>query len=124
MQNQPDRAEQAWRCALEINPSDEATLRSLAISLHDAGRDPQAVELFDRYLKSNRWDRVILGRQVHALGRTGRIDDARRLAEEAVERFPWDSRLQEWLAEACQARGQLAEAERHRKIAERLKREP
>lgn len=124
VQNQPDKAEQAWRRALEIDPSDEASLRSLAVVFHDAGRDRQAIELFDRYLKSNRWDRVILGRQVHALGRIGRIDDARKLAEEAVERFPWDSRLQEWLAEACQAQGQRAEAELHRKIAERLKREP
>lgn len=124
VQNQPDRAELAWRRALEIDPSDEVSLRNLAIAAHDAGRDRQAVELFDRYLKSNRWDRVILGRQVHALGRVGRIKEARSLAEEAVGRFPWDLRLQEWLAEACQAQGELAEAERHRRIADRLKREP
>ena len=101
-------------------PHDESALRSLSIAVHNAGRDAEAEQLFSQYLKSNRWERTILGRHIHVLGRLGKHEAAMREAEEAVQKFPSDALIRQWLAEACEAAGRVDEAKVHRTVAERL----
>lgn len=120
LQNRLELAEQHWRKALELNPRDEPSLRSLSIAVHDAGRDEEAEQLFSQYLKFNRWDRTILGRHIHVLGRLQRHDEAFREAEEAIEKFPTDSLIRHWMSDACEAAGRIEEARVHRTVAERL----
>ena len=120
MQNRLAVAEQHWRRALELHPHDEQTLRSLSIAIHDAGRDEEAESLFSQYLKTNRWDRVILGRHIHVLGRLQRQPEAMQEAEDALKKFPADRLMRQWMADACEAAGRRDEAKTHRIIAERL----
>lgn len=124
MQNRPDVAEDYWKRALQAAPQDEFTLRNLGILYHDAGRDAEAAEMFARCLKINRWDRIAAGRMVHVLGRLQRLSEAMTLAEQTVADFPWDTQLQEWLANAYQAEGRTADADRCRSILGRLRRSP
>ena len=120
MQNRLAVAEQHWRKALELRPQDEQTLRSLSIAIHDAGRDAEAEPLFAEYLRSNRWDRVVLGRHIHVLGRLQRTLEAMQAAEEAIQKFPANHLIRQWMADACEAAGRGDEAKTHRTIAERL----
>ena len=120
LQNRMDSAEQHWRQALELDPHSEQALRSLSVAVHDNGRDAEAEKLFSQYLKNNQWDRVILGRHIHVLGRLQRMQEAMGEAEQAVEKFPYDPLIRQWLAEACEASGQVDEARIHRKVVERL----
>ncbi len=120
LQNRLELAEQHWRKALELNPHDEPSLRSLSIAVHDAGRDEEAERLFSQYLKFNQWDRTVLGRHIHVLGRLQRPDEAFREAEEAIQKFPTDSLIRQWMADACEAAGRVDEARVHRAVAERL----
>ena len=76
------------------------------------------------YLKTQTEDRTILGRHVHALGRMGRLDEACTRAEAAVQKFPMDLQLRNWLANYYMTRGREAEALPHRKVAERLQLKP
>ena len=120
LQNRIELAELHWRKALALDPHDEPALRSLSIAVHDAGRDAEAEQLFSQYLKSNRWDRTILGRHIHVLGRLQKHDAALREAEEAIQKFPSDPLIRQWMADACEAAGRVDEAKVHRTVAERL----
>ena len=120
LQNRLELAELHWKKALTLAPHDESALRSLSIAVHNAGRDAEAEQLFSQYLKSNRWERTILGRHIHVLGRLGKHEAAMREAEEAVQKFPSDALIRQWLAEACEAAGRVDEAKVHRTVAERL----
>lgn len=120
LQNRMESAEQHWRRALELDPHSEQALRSLSVAVHDEGRDAEAEKLFSQYLKNSQWDRVILGRHIHVLGRLQRMEEAMREAQQAVEKYPYDRLIRQWLADACEASGQVDEARIHRKVAERL----
>ncbi len=115
-----EKAEQHWKQALTLNPHDETALRSYAIAMHASGRDEEAESLYARYLQNNRWDRVILGRHVHVLARLQRLDEALREAEEAVQKFPLDGQIRQWLADAYEASGRVADAQAQRAVIERL----
>jgi predicted Zn-dependent protease len=118
--NRLEVAEKHWKRALELDPNNEAALRSLAIAMHDAGRDEEADLYMRKYKKGNQWDRVIIGRHIHLLGRLGRQSEAFAEGETALEKYPFDRLLREWMANACLANQRKTEAQTHKAIAERL----
>ena len=118
--NRLEVAEKHWKRALELDPNNEAALRSLAIAMHDAGRDEEADLYMRKYKKGNQWDRVIIGRHIHLLGRLGRQSEAFAEGEIALGKYPFDRLLREWMANACLANQQKTEAQIHKAIAERL----
>jgi predicted Zn-dependent protease len=50
----------------------------------------------------------------------GRQAEALKEAEAAVEKYPFDSLIRDWLAKAYEAMGRKNESETQRRIAERL----
>lgn len=120
LQNRLEVAEQKWKTSLALDPDNEQALRSMAIAMHDAGRDIEAERLLAQYIEKNQWDRPILGRHIHVLSRLGRMNDALKEAEAAVEKYPFDSLLRDWLANTCEAMGRSDDAQTHRQIARRL----
>ena len=119
LQNRIEVAEQRWKQAMEMDPNDEQSLRSLAIALHDAGRDQEAEKLLRSYLNRNHWDRTAMGRHIHVLGKLGRHDEAFTEAEIAIRKYPFDRLIRDWLGRACEAKGRLDDARVHREIADR-----
>jgi predicted Zn-dependent protease len=79
-----------------------------------------AERLLAQYIQNNQWDRPILGRHIHVLARMGRQAEALKEAEAAVEKYPFDSLIRDWLAKAYEAMGRKNESETQRRIAERL----
>lgn len=124
LQRHVDVAADYWKAALKIDPDFSPALRSLAIDNHDRGFDELAEQQMLEYLKTQAEDRTILGRHVHALGRMGRLDEACTRAEAAVQKFPMDLQLRNWLANYYMTRGREAEALPHRKVADRLQSKP
>ncbi|MEZ6121539.1 MAG: tetratricopeptide repeat protein [Planctomycetaceae bacterium] len=122
LQNRLELAEIHFHTALKLNPQNEAALRSLAVALHTAGRNTEAVTYLAEFMEHNHWDRVIQGRYVHALGRLNRTPEAAELAKACVEKFPYDIQIRQWLAAYCSALGMDEQAAEHRKIADRLSR--
>lgn len=120
LQNRLEVAEERWTKSLALDPDNEPALRSMAIALHDAGRDVEAERLLSEYIRNNEWDRPVLGRHVHVLARMGRHKEAIEEAEAAVEKYPFDSLLRDWLAKTYEAMGRNDEALTHRNIAQRL----
>ena len=120
LQNRLEVAEQRWTQSLALDPGNEPALRSMAIAMHDAGRDVDAERLLAQYIQNNQWDRPILGRHIHVLARMGRQAEALKEAEAAVEKYPFDSLIRDWLAKAYEAMGRKNESETQRRIAERL----
>lgn len=120
MQRHVDVAVDYWKAALAINPQFIPALKNLAIANHDIGQDLIAEQQMRQYLAENTEDRVMLGRHVHVLGKLQRFDEAKTLAEIAIQKFPMDLQLRTWLANYYQSTGNAAEADKHRKVAHRL----
>jgi tetratricopeptide (TPR) repeat protein len=118
--NRLEVAEKHWKRALELDPHNESALRSLAIAMHDAGRDEEADLYMRKYKKENQWDRVIIGRHIHLLGRLGRQSEALAEWEIALDKYPFDRLIREWMANACLANQRKTEAQIHKAISERL----
>lgn len=124
LQRHVDVAVEFWKAALAIDPHYSPAMRSLIIDKHDRGFDELAERQMQEYLKTQPEDRTVLGRQVHALGRMGRLEEACSRAEAAIKKFPMDLQLRTWLANYYQTQGREAEALPHRKVADRLQSKP
>lgn len=120
LQSQSHRATGYWQRCLDQNPMHEPSLVSLAVLFHDQGDWNQAIPYFERVLSFNEWNRDVVGRYIHSLGRAGQIDSAIEFAVKAIERFPDDWQIHAWLAEAYRVRGN-SKAEFHADLSEQLK---
>lgn len=120
LQGRPDVAGQNWRHVLALRPNDEFATRNLGFLAHDAGDDEFAERYLRKAIEINAWDRVAMGRLVHVLGRVGQVEEARRLAEELVRSYPWDTQVQNWLEQYYREHGQDREADDRREIIDRL----
>jgi len=72
-----------------------------------------------KYKTGNQWDRVIIGRHIHLLGRLGLQSEAFAEGEIALKKYPFDRLIREWMANACLANQRQTEAQLHKAIAER-----
>jgi tetratricopeptide (TPR) repeat protein len=119
----PD-AERAYREALDADPEDHEVRLQLAIFYQDRGRIVEAREEIDRLLaslppQSDPWFELTTT-AASLLSQQGRLEEATRMLEQALERKPDDPELQLALIEALMARGEYRRAER---IAARKRRQ-
>ncbi len=122
MENQPQRARALWQRVLTINAADSEAWLSLGMIAHDSNELESAQRSLEEAVRLNPDDRIAIGRLIHVLGLQGKFERGVPLAEGAVKRFPADSQLRRWLAEAYRAQGRLEEAEQQRRYARSLDR--
>lgn len=94
-----DFAEQCLRNALDKHPDNPEVHAILAQALQQGGRDGAAVTYFNQALAKGYGGAELVMDMAVSLSRTRRFDDARRLLEQARERWPEDADLTMNLAE-------------------------
>lgn len=116
VENRPQRAREIWEQVVRINPLSEDGWRGLGMVAHDAGEFDLALDAFQRVLTLNPHDRIAIGRSVHVLGLLRRFDEGIALARKAIEMFPADSQLHQWLGGAYRSVGRESDAEHHQRL--------
>jgi predicted CXXCH cytochrome family protein len=117
-----DRDAQRWfQMVLKHDPRRESTLLQLAIYYHDQRQLRPAREYLERYLAINRWHGAIYGRYASTLAALGQWRECITAGERGLELNPTLIPLHEWLAPAYEQVGQPADADRHRRLADRLR---
>ncbi len=122
LENQRQRARTLWQEVLKIDPADSEAWRSLGMIAHDGSELDEAQRALEEAVRLNPDDRIALGRLVHVFGLQGKSERGVRLAEDVLKRFPADSQMRRWLAEAYRVAGRQAEADEQRRIAKSLDR--
>lgn len=120
VENRPQRAREIWEQVVRINPRSEDGWRGIGMQAHDAGDLNIALDAFRRVLALNPHDRIAIGRSIHVLGMLRRFDEGIALAKTAIEMFPADPQLHQWLAEAYRSVGQNSNAEHHFRLSQAL----
>ena len=118
-QSRTEQAQLEWEEILKIQPKNENALLHIA----GAGREgnPQkAIEDCQRLRQINPNQLRAVGREIVLLGQTNQLDTGIELAEQVLRNDPGNWQVHRWLAQAYQIQNQSAEAEKHRKLFERL----
>jgi tetratricopeptide (TPR) repeat protein len=100
-----DAAEAAMREHLAAHPRDLVVFQRLYFVLFWRGAFPEMLALTESLLPAHREAPFVLGLHAFALEEDGRCDDARRLAESALERDPQDAWAVHALAHALYESG-------------------
>lgn len=98
-----ERARERWPADIEVR-------RLLAQLDHESGDYRGVVEVLEPILGEISGDRDTMGRLIHSLGKVGRAEEGRTLADELVRSFPYDSQVQQWRRNYYQQAGELQKA--------------
>ncbi len=102
---QGELAVQAWSQVLDLQPTHEDALESLAIYFHERNDYPNARRFYERLLEVNPHRSPIYGRLAHVLGQLGELRLGIAAAERCLELNPSLSQTHTWLIEAYRRAG-------------------
>jgi tetratricopeptide (TPR) repeat protein len=104
-------AQQAYRKALELNPTDEATQFQLAQTLLRAGSPTEAAALLEPLRRQEPGKMVVGLSLAEAKRQLGRLDEARGILEELAAQYPRDPQVLVSRGRVARELGQSEEAE-------------
>jgi len=112
-----------WKKALDLRPDDDDDdiLVSLAGYFEAQQNWSQAAIYFQRLARLRPWQASIHGRHSFALGNLGKLEEAVRAAELAVQHDPSNVRSIQWLGELHRRRGQESEHRKQQRMLDRLR---
>ncbi|MBI5767462.1 MAG: tetratricopeptide repeat protein [Verrucomicrobia bacterium] len=108
-----DRAIEAHRRAVELDPDDPGLRNAYAVALAGAGRFEEAWRQFEEALRRIKDHALLLANACDVLRRLGRLEEAIQLGEKAVAQVPWNHGAHGNLAMALLQAGRVEEAVAH-----------
>ena len=121
MLGRTDLALQVWERALELEPTNEAVLHSLALFYSRSGDPLMGLKYIDRLLAVNPYLAEYQWLRSRLLEQAGQFDEAVRAAERTVQLDPTAISVRAWLIDAYQRGNQPAKAQQQREIMERMR---
>ncbi|HJT31278.1 MAG TPA: tetratricopeptide repeat protein [Pirellulales bacterium] len=113
-------ARPAWEHVLEIKPQHEPTLNALVNVCQNSGDPEAALGYLDRLIALNPWRARDQARRATLLADLGDWPQAAEAGEAGLRLDPTDNEARRWLIGEYQKRGDLARAERHAQILQRI----
>ena len=109
-----------WRDVVAGDPNNEEALLTMAQILQRTGQWSESREFLDAFLRLNEWPAHAHGMKAQLCERLGELDTALQEAELAFQRDPTRKTAYTWLEQSCLKAGRTDDAERYRKLRERL----
>lgn len=109
-----------WRDVVAGDPKNEEALLTMSQILQKTGQWKESLEFLDAFLQLNEWPAHVHGMKAQLCERLGELDNALQAAELAFQRDPTRQTAYTWLEQSCLKAGRTADAERYRKLRERL----
>lgn len=117
----PDIALKIWERALELEPTNDAVLNSLAL-LHARMQQPEeSLQYFDRLIEENPHIAEYHWLRSRLLEQNGQLDEAIRAVERVLEADPTALPARAWLVEALMRTNQPEAAAQQRAIMNRMR---
>jgi tetratricopeptide (TPR) repeat protein len=120
LQSRPHDAVDLWKRILDVAPSDEGALLSLAYYYARLEERTLALKYFDRLVSVNPWQSHVHGERAYLLESSNRLPAAIEAARKAVELDPSRADAYRWLAQAYSRLGDRAQSARYRELYRRM----